>query len=200
MNITDRSPLETAYAPVLERLRALAEGGGPALVAIDGRCGSGKTALAGLIAQVFPCNLFHMDDFYLPKELRAPDWMEIPGGNMDFARILSSVLEPVRAGKALTYRPYDCRLGGFGPAVTVPPQPLNVIEGSYCLHPRLRDRYDLRVFLTCGRETQARRLRRREGERFHAYQDIWIPLEERYLKTFHPEEAAHLNVDTSDLF
>lgn len=188
------------YAPVLERLQTLAEGERPALAAIDGRCGSGKTALAQLIAQVFPCNLFHMDDFYLSKALRAPGWMETPGGNMDFERILRCVLEPIRAGKAVTYRPYDCRQGGYGPDVTVSPQPLNVIEGSYCQHPRLREQYDLCIFLTCTQEAQTRRLRRREGDRFQAFQDIWIPLEERYLETFHPQQAAHLCMDTSNLF
>ncbi|MFQ8759475.1 MAG: hypothetical protein ACLSAF_08570 [Intestinimonas sp.] len=30
-------------------------------------CGSGKTSLAALIAALFPCNVFHMDDFFLPR-------------------------------------------------------------------------------------------------------------------------------------
>lgn len=36
----------------------------PILVAIDGRCGSGKTTLGEYLKGQFDCNLFHMDDFF----------------------------------------------------------------------------------------------------------------------------------------
>ena len=35
------------------------------LVAIDGRCASGKTTLGNYLKQHYDCNLFHMDDFFL---------------------------------------------------------------------------------------------------------------------------------------
>ena len=35
----------------------------PILVAIDGRCGSGKTTLGEYLKGQLDCNLFHMDDF-----------------------------------------------------------------------------------------------------------------------------------------
>ena len=45
----------------------------PILVAIDGRCGSGKTTLGEYLKGQFDCNLFHMDDFFLRMEQRTPD-------------------------------------------------------------------------------------------------------------------------------
>lgn len=36
----------------------------PILVAIDGRCGSGKTTLGEYLKGQLDCNLFHMDDFF----------------------------------------------------------------------------------------------------------------------------------------
>ena len=35
------------------------------IVAIDGKCTSGKTTMASKLAQIYDCNVFHMDDFFL---------------------------------------------------------------------------------------------------------------------------------------
>ena len=45
--------------------RALTERG-HLLLAIDGRCGCGKSSLAALLARELDGNVFHTDDFYLP--------------------------------------------------------------------------------------------------------------------------------------
>ena len=43
----------------------------PVLIALDGRCGSGKTTLAGQLAEQFPASIvFHTDDYYLPPDQR----------------------------------------------------------------------------------------------------------------------------------
>ena len=55
----------------------------PILVAIDGRCGSGKTTLGEYLKGQFDCNLFHMDDFFLRMEQRTPDRMK------DFMKLCS---------------------------------------------------------------------------------------------------------------
>ena len=68
----------------------------PFLVAIDGRCTAGKTTLAGLLQGKRSCNVVHMDDFYLPFAKRTPERMAQPGGNMDFERLLSEVLLPLK--------------------------------------------------------------------------------------------------------
>lgn len=192
---------DSPYTQVLREIVQLTGRDGPVLAAIDGRCGSGKTTLGKRIAQGVPCNLLHTDDFYLPMELRAKNWRDTPGGNMDLSYILHAVVEPAKAGQPIVYRPYVCKTGGFGEEVTLPPRQLTVVEGSYCQHPLLREHFDLRVFLTCVPQVQERRLRSREGgERFRAFQDTWIPLEERYIREFQVERGAHLVVDTSNYF
>ena len=138
--------MRTAYGgcfPALLQIAVLAGRGAPAVVAIDGRCGSGKTSLAELIRQLIPCNVVHMDDFYLPPDLRAENWTEIPGGNMDFARFLREVLIPAEAGEPVCYRPFDCQSGTLGVPAALPPRSLTVVEGSYSQHPLLSARYDL---------------------------------------------------------
>ena len=59
----------------------------PILVAIDGRCGSGKTTLGEYLKGQLDCNLFHMDDFFLRMEQRTPDRMKETGGNVDYERL-----------------------------------------------------------------------------------------------------------------
>lgn len=188
------------FSPVLERIKELAERGGPAVIAIDGRCGSGKTWLARLIAESFPCNVLHMDDFYLPFARRAGDWETVPGGNMDFERLRGELLLPIQEGKGAVYRPYCCPRDSFGEAVPLPRRELTVVEGSYSRHPSMDIAYDLTIFLTCAGEVQRRRLKQREGSRFAAFEQRWIPMEENYFRRFDVEATSDMVLDTGGAF
>ena len=163
---------------------------GRLLLAIDGRCGCGKSTLAARLAADFGGSIFHMDDFYLPFEKRAENWRELPAGNMDLARFRDEVLELLHRGEAVSYRAYDCRNDRFLPTRVLAPTPLAIVEGSYSEHPLLREYYDLRVFLTAPAAVQRARLLAREGERFPAFKALWIPMEERYFAAFAIEERA----------
>lgn len=185
------------YAPVLRVVRQLVQAGQPAIVAIDGRCGSGKTRLADYLQQEFSCNVFHMDDFYLPFAARMPDWMEQLGGNVDFERFRKEIIEPIQAGKPVQYRAYDCRMGDFRAPVERSAGLLTVVEGSYAHHPALDGYAARKVFLTCSEAEQTRRLQAREGERFEMFRTRWIPLEERYFAACGIEAASDLVLDTS---
>ena len=53
------------------------------IVAIDGKCTSGKTTLASKLTEIYDCNVFHMDDFFLRPEQRTPERFVEVGGNGD---------------------------------------------------------------------------------------------------------------------
>ncbi len=186
------------YFPILFRIATLLERQDHVVLAIDGRCGSGKTRLAKLIASIFPCNVYHTDDYYLPTYERAPDWEFEPGGNIDLERLRHEVLEPSFAGEPVRYQPYDCQKAEYKAAGVMLPQPLTILEGSYSLHPALDQRYDLKIFLTCSPAAQTRRLKEREGEYFRMFKTRWIPMEERYISRCRIEENAQI-IDTSEL-
>ncbi len=159
----------------------------PFLIAIDGRCASGKSTLAEALVPALrdrfgvPVNLFHMDDFFLRPEQRTAQRYLEPGGNVDRERFLEQVLLPLGSGGPFCYRPFDCRSMTLSSPVAVQPAPLAVIEGSYSCHPLLFPHYDLRIFMTISPEKQRERLLARGGEEgLKMFLGRWIPLEERY--------------------
>lgn len=189
-----------SYFPVLSAVQHLLSERETAVISIDGRCGSGKTMLSELFSKVFDCRVLHIDDYYLPLAQRVPDWAEIPCANMDLERFLAEAVLPAREGKTIAYRPYSCQRGEYLPVTMLPHRPLTVVEGSYSQHPSLAAGYDGRIFLTCGKDEQRRRLQSREGAYFSMFEARWIPLEEGYLHKYAIEEQATLRVDTSGFF
>ena len=176
----------------------LANAAAPVVLALDGRCGSGKTTMATALAEQFPNSIvLHTDDFYLPPADRVPGWEQTPCANMDLARLRDEVLAPARAGKPALYRAYSCREGAYLPVQQLAAQPLVILEGSYSHHPLLTGYETLRVFLTCAKEEQTRRLQAREGERYANFAARWVPLEEGYFAQYHIAETADFVVDTT---
>lgn len=165
-------------------------------VAVDGRCAAGKTTLAAMLFEVYGCDVIPMDHFFLRPEQRTEERLREPGGNVDYERFALEVLKPLRAGVPFSYRPYDCAADAFREPVAVEQRPLCVVEGSYSLHPRLKDAYDLRVFLSIRPEEQLRRIRARNGERMmKRFEREWIPLEEGYFRAFSIAEGADLRFE-----
>jgi len=189
------------FFPAFQAVQAQLNQKQTVIAAIDGRCGSGKTFLAQLLAEGFDCPILHMDDFFLTPEAKTPERLAQPGGNVDYERFWNEVLRPLIRGEAARFRPYDCGTGAYRPEVSVPPGGLVLVEGSYSQHPALRESYDLRFFLTCSAEEQAARLRRRCGEELlQRFRQEWIPLEEQYFAAFAPEQCANLVLDTTEFF
>lgn len=194
----------SVFLPVLWAAMKLRDSAGgkerkrPGILAVDGCCGSGKTFLSGLLAEVFHCSVFHIDDFYLPPERRSDRWRAEPAGNIDRKRFLREVLIPLTNGEKVLYRPYSCRKRAMLPTVEIPPARFAVVEGSYSMHPDFRRYYDFRVFLTCLANVQQRRIfLRGDGKRLEEYLECWIPAEERYFNSMRVGEACDLVLDTS---
>ncbi len=152
------------------------------LIAVDGRCGSGKSSLAQLIASVYGASVLHMDDFFLSEAQKAAG-VRSPVANIDGER-LTAALRPLAAGEPFTFRPYDCLTGEYLPPRRVNPARVSVVEGSYCLHPEIRLDYDLKLFLSVDPNTQKARLKARNPELYHRFLADWIPQEEAYFKAF----------------
>ena len=150
------------------------------IVAIDGKCTSGKTTLASQLAEIYDCNVFHMDDFFLRPEQRTPERFAEVGGNVDYERFCEEVLFPLKSGKTFSYRPFDCSTFTLAASVTVTPKKLNIIEGTYSHHPYFGNPYDLKILLTVDEETQRQRILERPAFLHKRFFEEWIPMENQY--------------------
>ena len=153
------------------------------IIALDGRCCSGKTTFAGELQKKYNCNLIHMDDFFLRPEQRTAKRYRTPGGNIDYERFLEEVLIPVSKGESFIYRKFDCKLMKISEGEEVNFSPITIVEGSYSCHPDLRNYYDLKIFLDINAQEQTDRIINRNGiENAQIFKEKWIPLEELYFK------------------
>ena len=183
------------FEPVVQAIRKLQkekEGlDEPLIVAIDGRCGSGKTTLGEYLEQVFNCNLFRMDDFFLRMEQRTPQRLKETGGNVDYERFEETVLRPIFQKQTVFYQPFSCQKWNLLEGYPVPYKKLNIIGGSYSMHPYFKNPYQLRVFLNISPKDQMENIKKRNGpEKAKQFQNMWIPKEEAYFKKFHVMDGA----------
>lgn len=168
-------------------------------IGIDGNAASGKTTLAGLLAEKYQASVFHMDDFFLPQELKTEERLAVPGENIHWERFLEEVLTPLKMGEDIRYRKYDCKTTSYSPTITVKPQAVTIVEGVYSLHPRLSPNYDLTIFLSLNERIQKERLLRRENpQSFERYLTEWIPLENAYFAHLKPASTCHITLDDED--
>ena len=164
------------------------------IVAIDGKCTSGKTTLAAKLAESYDCNVFHMDDFFLRPEQRTPKRFAEIGGNVDYERFNEEVLIPLKAGRPFSYCPFDCSTFTLTDPVCVTPKKLNIVEGTYSHHPYFSNPYDLKILLTVDEETQRQRILQRPTFLHKRFFEEWIPLENEYFDYLHtPQDTLLLN-------
>ena len=170
---------------LLEKIDQIYKQKGHVTIAIDGRCGSGKTTLANKLKEYLNCHIFHMDDFYLQASQRTKERYNEPGGNVDRERFKKEVLEPLNNQQDVLYRPLDCSSMSISEGTVYPYKPINIIEGSYSCHPDLINAYDLTIFVDIDESLRHKRIEERNGkEALNMFIKKWIPLEEKYFSCF----------------
>ena len=166
-------------------------------VYLIGRVGSGKSTLAELLTGIYPdAALFHADDYFLRPEQRTEARYAQPGGNLDRERLETEILIPLSRGENPEYRPFDCRAMSLAAPQHGQVARLNIVEGSYSLHPELERCYDLSVFLEISPETQRRRVLERNGPEWgQRFFERWIPLENTYHEATRTAERCTLRLE-----
>lgn len=171
----------------------------PTIIAIDGRCGSGKSTVAAALSAKLGAPVVHMDDFFLRPEQRTAERLALPGGNSDRERLVAEVIVPLMEGREPEYGVYSCSTGTIAEKITLPKSKVYIIEGSYSCHPDLWEYADLHVFLTIDPPEQMQRIIEREGaERAEMFRTRWIPMEEKYFNTFGIAERCELLFDMTN--
>ncbi|WP_257531986.1 uridine kinase family protein [Irregularibacter muris] len=181
---------------IIDQMDSLLRSKDLVIMAIDGKSGSGKSTLADLLAQYYDCNVFHMDDFFLRPELKTEERLKEVGGNVDYVRFKEEVIHGLLSSTPFQYRIYDCQTLSFSEHISVAPKKLNIIEGSYSLHPTLIHYYDLKIFLTTDDKTQSRRILKRNGPIMHKrFLHEWIPKENQYFEEMRIKEKSDIIIE-----
>ncbi|MDD4849674.1 MAG: uridine kinase [Gemmiger sp.] len=185
-------------APVLGSLPTPPADGRARIIALEGRAAAGKTTLAAALAEALAAyggaGVVHMDDFFLPAELRTPERLAEPGGNVDYARFAREILPCLRGTAPFCYRRFDCGSMALGEARTVAAGRWRIVEGAYSAHPYFGPYADLLLFADVDPATQQARILQRNGPAQAAqFASRWIPLEEAYFSaTGLPGRAARM--------
>ena len=180
--------------PVVRRVDGLLSTQGRAVVVLDGRCASGKSSAAELLAPLWNAPVVHMDDFFLPKSLRTPERLAEPGGNVHYERFREEVVLPLSEDRPFSYRVFSCRTGDYSGTREIPRSEVVIVEGAYSLHPYFGSYEDAAFFFDINPEEQLRRIRRRDGEQaLAAFRDRWIPMENRYIREYRIDSAERID-------
>lgn len=167
------------------------------IIAIDGYCASGKTTLATHLTEVFDAQVIHMDDFFLPPDMRTEKRLSQAGGNVHYERFCDEIIAGLESGEAFTYNKFSCHTDDYSKSELISPDRNIIVEGSYSMHPKIPNIYDLKIFLEADYGTQLERILNRNGEdALEVFKSKWIPLENRYFDEFNIKSKCDIIIKT----
>jgi uridine kinase len=181
---------------------------GVLVVAIDGHGAAGKSTIAAVVAKTTGAALVHTDDFFEagpdPAASRRARLGVAPAGvpspaepglsaYYDWRRLRAEALEPLRAGRATTFRRFDWERGaGLDGTVRVTAKPLIVLEGVFSASLELSDLVDRSVFVDTPEPERLRRLRAQVTP--EEWDDEWLKAEQAYFGASRPPSSFDLIV------
>lgn len=159
------------------------------IVGIDGNSAAGKTTLSQCLLKLYPCEVIHMDDFFLPQDLRTEERLKEPGGNVHYERFAEEVKQGIQNEKEFSYRIFSCHKMDYAGIRKISASDMLVIEGAYSMRPEFMELYDYKIFMRIKEEMQLQRIRERNGaELCEIFKNKWIPMENRYFQAFEVEK------------
>ena len=177
--------------PILQRMSRMTLESN--VVAIDGRCASGKTTLAKQLESVTKAGVVHMDDFFLPAALRTTKRLAQAGGNVHYERFLEEAIPSLKSAEPFRYRCFDCGRMELGEYREVPAGHFRIVEGTYSCHPAFGEYMGLRIFCSVEPAQQLKRISKRNGQEMaRRFLEHWIPMEEQYFQCFQVREKADI--------
>ena len=182
----------------------------PLVIAIDGMAAAGKTTAALNLQQEIAnecgfvtkeeiaqkIKIIHMDDFFLPGELRTEARLNEAGGNIHYERFKEEVVMNLQKNREFEYRIFDCHAMDYVRIDKIDDlAEVIIVEGAYSMHPYLGKYYDKSFFYETTPEIQKERILKRNGaKQWEMFCSRWIPMEMRYFKEFGIKEKCDIIV------
>jgi predicted kinase len=147
------------------------------VVLVDGRSGSGKSELAGRLAEALDAQLVRLDDVY-------PGWDGLDAGS---ERVRTDIL------LANHWQRWDWASDAPAEWNALDSRPL-VVEGSGALSRANRTLATLGVWVELDERTRKARALARDGAMFEPHWDAWAAQEQRFFDRERPDLLADLIV------
>jgi uridine kinase len=183
----------------------------PALVAVDGPDGAGKTVLADELASLVPGAVRgSLDDFHHPRAHRhalGRTGETVWDRGFDYAAVRRELLDPWRQGVGTPYRrrwhdlTTDARVEPEEPPEVVPSGGVLIVDGVFAQRTELADAWHLVVYVDSVAEVRMARMATRDGvspDPDHPDQRRYVDAQRIYLTRCTPVERAHVVVDNTD--
>jgi para-aminobenzoate synthetase len=161
----------------------------PAIIAVDGRSGAGKTTLAVELATLLRAHhsvsLFHLEEIY-------PGWEGLVAGQQ---RYVETVLEPLREGRTAGWTAWDWIHRTDGGKRTTEPAEIVIVEGVGAACAAARGLLDVVVWVEAAEEQRRLRALERDGDTYLPYWELWAGQETAWLADDDVAAAADILVD-----
>lgn len=180
---------------IVEKIFKVLEKNHTCVLAIDGNSASGKSTLANELSQFFDTRIIHLDDFYLPRDVK--DLNTSFDGNIDLQRFKEEIIDKL-FDDSLTYRAFSCKEQKIVSSSNLSKKELTIVEGSYSLNPYFGKYYDLSIFIKISEETQLKRLKERNKDNYLDFINKRVVLENRYNSHYGIDKNAMLVIDNDN--
>ncbi|MCR8671846.1 hypothetical protein [Agrococcus sp. HG114] len=148
------------------------------LTIIDGRSGSGKTALAARLAAASGARVIHMDDLYA-------GWSGLATGSRLLER---GILVPLAEGRPAVWRRWDWAVGDWGSEDRADPGESLIVEGCGALTLVTRAHADRAVWLDAPEAVRRARALERDGD--DSWWALWREQEDAHIAANDPAALA----------
>lgn len=147
------------------------------IIALEGRCASGKTTITSNLKNV---TIIDVDEFFLRKELKTEERLNEIGGNIDYD-LYEQCLQKIKPNTTITYTIFDCTTQSYQEK-TIYIKDKVLLVGVYSYHQKIRKYINKLIFLIVDKDTQLERLKQRKM--YLRFINEWVPMEEKYYNSF----------------
>lgn len=152
------------------------------IVALEGRCGSGKTTISNILENKY--TVIHIDDFFLSEKQKETYGNRL-NSNINYDLVNNNLEKVINALKnnlpIVSIKCFDCHSQNYYEKELALKDKI-IVEGVCASSPKLSKHIDKIAYLFVDKATQTKRIEQRElKDRFF---NEWIPLEEKYFTRF----------------
>jgi uridine kinase len=164
----------------------------PAIVAVSGLGGSGKSSLAKKLGELLDAPVVGVDSF---QKKGAFDTDFSLWEIMDYLRLEREVLAPFLKGENASYGHFDASQESISHTVEIANVGLLIVEGVGLFRPELLKHFSYKVWVETPMEVAIARGKRRDREEYgnpadEQWEGVWKKNDLEYLETFKPQEMA----------